>query len=87
MILTPAEHKSNHNLLSQRGRTQVLPRRAGKQASGGAGLGLAICRRIAELHGARLEIRSEPGRGTDVEFTLPLHPGEDAETADPVSCD
>ena len=57
------------------------------RASGGAGLGLAICRRIAELHGARLEIRSEPGRGTDVEFTLPLHPGEDAETADPVSCD
>lgn len=57
------------------------------RASGGAGLGLTICREIAELHGTRLEIRSEPGRGTEVEFTLPLHPGEDAETADPVSCD
>ena len=57
------------------------------RASGGAGLGLTICREIAELHGAKLEIRSEPGRGTNVEFTLPLHPGEDAETADSVSCD
>ena len=57
------------------------------RASGGAGLGLTICREIAELHGAKLEIRSEPGRGTNVEFTLPLHPGEDSETTDPVFCD
>ena len=58
-----------------------------RRASGGAGLGLTICREIAELHGAKLEIRSEPGRGTNVEFTLPLHPGEDSETTDPVFCD
>ena len=57
------------------------------RASGGAGLGLTICRGIAELHGTELGIRSEPGKGTDIEFTLPLHPGEDSETANPVSCD
>ena len=57
------------------------------RASGGAGLGLTICREIARLHGTELEIRSEPGKGTDVEFTVPLHPGEDPETGNPVSCD
>ena len=57
------------------------------RASGGAGLGLTICEAIAGLHGTSLEIRSAPGRGTTVEFTLPLHPCEYTETADPVSCE
>lgn len=56
------------------------------RASGGAGLGLTICREIADLHGADLEIRSAPGQGTTVDFTLPLHPGEDSDTGSPVSC-
>ena len=39
---------------------------------GGAGLGLALCQRIALLHGSRLEFLSKPGEGTAVSCTLPL---------------
>ena len=55
------------------------------RASGGAGLGLTICRSIARLHGTDLVIRSTPGKGTTVDFTLPLQNGEYSETAGPVS--
>ena len=55
------------------------------RASGGAGLGLTICRAIARLHGTDLVIRSAPGQGTTVDFTLPLQNGEYSETAAPVS--
>jgi two-component system, OmpR family, sensor kinase len=41
------------------------------RAEGGAGLGLAICRSIAEAHGGRLEIQSDGGRGTTVRVMLP----------------
>ena len=50
------------------------------RATGGAGLGLTLCQNIARLHGTELVIRSTPGKGTTVEFTLPLHPVEDSET-------
>src|SRR6266851_5019836 len=37
----------------------------------GAGLGLAICKWIAEAHGGRIEVVSRPGRGTTFTVTLP----------------
>ena len=43
--------------------------------SGGAGLGLAIARQIVELHGGRIVVESEPGRGTAFSFSLPLAGG------------
>ena len=36
---------------------------------GGAGLGLSLCRMIAEAHKGQLDIRSTPGRGTIVSMT------------------
>ncbi len=37
----------------------------------GTGLGLSIANALVELHGGRLEITSEPGRGTQVAVLLP----------------
>jgi signal transduction histidine kinase len=42
-----------------------------KRGSEGAGLGLPICKRIAELHGAKLAIDSEPGKGTVCRISFP----------------
>jgi heavy metal sensor kinase len=37
----------------------------------GAGLGLAICKWIAEAHGGRIDVTSRPGRGTNFAVTFP----------------
>ena len=39
------------------------------RSSGGAGLGLALCKEIAGLHGAQLIIKSKEGAGTSVIFS------------------
>jgi signal transduction histidine kinase len=40
--------------------------------AGGSGLGLPTARRIIEEHGGRLDVHSEPGRGTDFCMVLPV---------------
>lgn len=40
--------------------------KARSRAQGGAGLGLTLCARIAELHGGSLRFESVPGQGTRV---------------------
>jgi signal transduction histidine kinase len=46
--------------------------RSAEASDTGAGLGLAISQRIAELHGGSLEVQSEAGQGATFGFTLPL---------------
>jgi signal transduction histidine kinase len=45
---------------------------ARSRATGGVGLGLYLCKRVAEVHGGRLTIDSNPGMGTGVNVILPL---------------
>ncbi|MBC7237423.1 MAG: response regulator, partial [Chloroflexi bacterium] len=43
---------------------------------GGTGLGLTISKRFLEMHGGKIWIESEPGRGTTVSFALPIQPND-----------
>jgi two-component system sensor histidine kinase HydH len=57
------------------GMTDAQLRRAGKPfhttKARGLGVGLALARRVIERFGGRLEIDSEPGRGTTVRLHMP----------------
>jgi len=58
-----------------------LPQTSG--TTSGFGVGLSVCRRIAEVHGGRIWVVSEPGEGACFHFTVPVWTGQSAPPTSP----
>lgn len=65
--------------LTRLGEPFYRPDEARSRAKGGAGLGVALAMRIADVHGATLSYASKEGYGTEVTVVFPL-------AADPLTC-
>lgn len=60
----------------------LFERLHGRTAYEGTGIGLAICRKIAQRHGGEIRARSTPGEGATFVVTLPVRQG--SRSTDPV---
>jgi PAS domain S-box-containing protein len=61
--------------VSERNRDRIFELFARGQVDGqapGTGLGLAVCRKVVELHGGRIWVEPAPGRGSAFRMTLPV---------------
>jgi signal transduction histidine kinase len=54
-----------------------------KDAYGGTGIGLAMCKKIVEYHGGRIWLDADAEEGTTIRWTLPGPPPEPAELPEP----
>jgi len=52
--------------------------RARGQQQGGAGIGLAFCKLTVEAHGGKINLRTEPGKGSTFTFSIPRQLPESA---------
>ncbi|RLG56533.1 MAG: hypothetical protein DRN88_04150 [Candidatus Hydrothermarchaeota archaeon] len=50
--------------------TQLDPKATRKY--GGTGTGLAVAKKIIEMHGSKIKVKSEMGKGSEFYFMLPL---------------
>ena len=71
LVLTVADTGIGIERERQAALFEPFARAASSQAQAGPGLGLALVRRLIELHHGTVEIDSEPGTGTTVRLMLP----------------
>ena len=55
------------------------------RAHGGTGLGLAVTKKLVELHGSEVVVDSEPGQGATFSFSLPRAVAQEAAPAEPAA--
>ncbi|MGH2872353.1 MAG: sensor histidine kinase [Solirubrobacteraceae bacterium] len=65
---------------------RVFERLHGRSEYPGTGIGLALCRKIAERHGGEITAAGDPGVGATFTITLPIAPKQPA-AAEPVELD
>jgi signal transduction histidine kinase len=64
--IAPEDHDAVFEQFRQVGSAGSAPRE-------GTGLGLALARRFAELHGGAIRLESEPGKGSTFTVSIPVH--------------
>jgi len=65
--IRPEDRSSLFRQFSQLGSPRARP-------AGGTGLGLALSERMVRIHGGRIDVDSEPGKGSEFTLLIPLRP-------------